>query len=93
MIAGMTIDRVFYIYCAVLGVAVGGALLLVPESRTLSLGPYFWVLIGVALFEAVGVYLRGGLANGPPITMQTRVIGFVIAVAPMLIVRLAAGIE
>ena len=64
-----------------------------PESRTLSLGPYFWVLIGIALFEAVGVYLRGGIANGPPITMQTRVIGFIIAVAPMLFVRLTAGIE
>ena len=92
MIAGMTIDRVFYMYCAVLGVAVGAVLLLVPESRTLSLGPYFWVLAGIALFEAIGVYLRGGLANGPPITMQTRVIGFVIAVAPMLFVRFTAGV-
>lgn len=89
----MTIDGAFYGYCAILGVAVGAALLLVPESRTLSLGPYFWVLIGIALFEAVGIYLRGGLANGPPITMQTRVIGFVIAVMPMLAVRLVAGIE
>ena len=80
----MSIDRFFYMYCAVLGVALGAVLLLVPESRTLSRGPYFWVLIGIALFEAVGVYLRGGIANGPPITMQTRVIGFVMAVVPML---------
>ena len=89
----MSIERIFFLYSAVLGIAVGAVLLLVPESRTMSLGPYFWVLIGIALFEAVGVYLRGGLANGPPITMQTRVIGFVIAVAPMLFVRLTAGIE
>jgi hypothetical protein len=93
MFAGMTIDRVFFVYSAALGVAVGAILLTVPESRTLSLGPYFWVLIGIALFEAVGVYLRGGIANGPPITMQTRLIGFALAVAPMLFVRLTAGIE
>ena len=88
----MSIDRVFFLYSAVLGVAVGAVLLSVPESRTLSLGPYFWVLIGIALFEAIAVYLRGGLANGPPMTMQTRMIGFVIAVAPMLFVRLTAGV-
>jgi hypothetical protein len=88
----MTIERVFYVYCAALGVAVGAVLLTVPESRDLSLGPYFWVLIGIALFEAVAVYLRGGLANGPPMTMPTRMIGFVVAIAPMLFVRLTAGI-
>ena len=79
MTADMTIDRVFYVYCAVLGIVVGAILLLVPESRTLDLGPYFWVLIGIAMCEAVGVYLRGGIANGPPITMRTRIIGFVVA--------------
>ena len=88
----MSIERVFFMYCAVLGVVVGGILLLVPESRSLSLGPYFWVLGGVALFEAVAVYLRVGLANGPPMTMQTRMLGFVVAVAPMLFVRLTAGV-
>ena len=88
----MSIERVFYVYCAALGVAVGAVLLTVPESRDLSLGPYFWVLIGIALFEAVAVYLRGGLANGPPMTMPTRMIGFVVAIAPMLFVRLTAGI-
>ncbi len=88
----MTIERVFYVYCAALGVAVGAVLLTVPESRDLSLGPYFWVLIGIALFEAVAVYLRGGLANGPPMTMPTRMIGFVVAIAPMLFVRLTAGV-
>lgn len=92
MIVGMTIDRVFYVYCAVLGVVVGAVLLMVPESRTLSLGPYFWVLGGIALFEAIAVYLRGGLAGGPPMTMTTRMIGFVIAVAPMLFVRFTAGV-
>jgi hypothetical protein len=92
MFRGMTLERVFFVYCAVLGVAVGAVLLQVPESRNLSLGPYFWVLIGIALFEAVAVYLRGGLANGPPMTMTNRLIGFFIAVVPMLVVRFSAGI-
>ena len=89
----MSIERIFFLYSAVLGIAVGAVLLLVPESRTMSLGPYFWVLIGIALFEAVAVYLRGGLAGGPPMSMQTRIIGFVVAVVPMLFVRLMAGVE
>ena len=72
MIASMTIDRVFFVYSAVLGVIVSAVLLMVPQSRELSLGPYFWVLIGIALFAGVAVYLRGGLANGPPMTMTTR---------------------
>ncbi len=88
----MTIERVFYVFCAVLGVAVGAVLMYAPETRSLSLGPYFWVLIGVGLFEAVAVYLRGGLAGGPPMTMQTRLIGFVIAVVPIVFLRLTAGI-
>ncbi len=92
MIAAMTIDRVFFIFCAVLGVAVGAVLMAVPESRTLSLGPYFWVLIGIGLSEAVAVYLRGGLANGPPMTMPTRLIGFAIAIVPLLFVRFTAGV-
>jgi len=55
MIAAMNLERVFFIYSAVLGVVVSAVLLLVPKSRTLSLGPYFWVLIGIGLFEAVAV--------------------------------------
>jgi hypothetical protein len=92
MFAGMTIERVFFVYAAVLGVAVGAVLLNVPQSRDMALGPYFWVLIGIAIFEGIGVYLRGGIANGPPLTMPVRVIGFFIAVAPMLFVRYTAGV-
>jgi hypothetical protein len=92
MFAGMTIDRIFFVYSAVLGVIVGAVLLNVPASREMSLGPYFWVLIGIAIFEGIAVYMRGGLANGPPMSMQTRLIGFFIAVVPMLFVRYTAGI-
>ncbi|MDO9413167.1 MAG: hypothetical protein Q7T81_11395 [Pseudolabrys sp.] len=92
MFAGMTIDRVFFVYAAVLGVVVGAVLLNVPASRELSLGPYFWVLIGIAVFEGIAVYMRGGIANGPPLTMPVRFIGFFIAVVPMLFVRYTAGV-
>ena len=86
MFSGMTIDRVFFVYSAVLGVVVGAVLLMMPQSREVALGPFFWVLIGIALFEAVAVYRRGGLANGPPMAMPTRLIGFFIAVLPILVV-------
>ena len=91
MIAGMTIDRAFYTFAAVLGLAIGAVLVLVPESRALGFGPFFWVLIGIALFELVAVYLRG--FDKGPLEMQTRGYGFVIAMGLVIAIRMAAGID
>ena len=88
----MSIDRIFLVFAAVTGAAIGAVLVLVPQSRALSLPPYFWVLIAFALFEGI-VYARRGRAAGPPITMTTRIIGFAIALALMVLIPMAAGIE
>ena len=88
---GVSIDRIFLVFSAVVGGAIGVALVMVPQARALSLPPYFWVLIAFALFEAAAVYLRGqGVA--PPIAMATRLIGFAIALALMVLIPLAAGV-
>ena len=44
-------------------IAVGGVIVLVPQSRTIGLAPYFWVLIAFALFEGVAYFRRGGAAG------------------------------
>lgn len=88
----MTTDRVFVIFAVIVGVATGGVIVLVPQSRDIGLAPYFWVLIAFALFEGAVYASRGGAA-GSPIAMQTRVIGFIIALALMFLIPTAAGIQ
>ena len=86
----MSTDRIFLVFAAVLGAAIGAILVAVPQSRTAALPPYFWILIAFALFEASAIYLRGG-AFAPPIAMATRLVGFAIALALMVLIPLAAG--
>ena len=88
----MKLDRFFIAFAVLVGVAVGGVIVLVPQSRTIGLAPYFWILIAFALFEGVAVYRRGS-GMGPPISMPARLIGFVIALALMLLIPWAAGVE
>ena len=88
----MSNDRIFLIFAVVVGIAVGGIIVLVPQSRDIGLAPYFWVLIAFALFEAITHFRRGSIA-GPAISVQTRIIGFVIALALMFLIPMAAGIQ
>ncbi len=88
----MEIGRIFLVFALIVGLAVGGVIVLVPQSRDIRLAPYFWVLIAFALFEGV-VFARRGSAAGPPVTMQTRIIGFAIALALMFLIPMAAGIQ
>jgi hypothetical protein len=88
----VSIDRIFIAFAIIVGAACGGVIVLVPQSRTIGLAPYFWVLIAFALFEAI-VHLRRGLAAGPAVTMPARLIGFAIALALMVLIPMAAGIE
>jgi hypothetical protein len=88
----MEIGRIFLVFASIVGLAVGGIIVLVPQSRDIGLAPYFWVLIAFALFEGI-VLARRGSAAGPPVTMQTRIIGFAIALALMFLIPMAAGIQ
>jgi hypothetical protein len=88
----ITTNRIFLVFAFLVGIAVGGIIVLVPQSRTIGLAPYFWVLIAFALFEGIAHFRRGGTV-GPPISMQTRLIGFAIALALMVVIPVAAGIQ
>jgi uncharacterized membrane protein HdeD (DUF308 family) len=86
----MTIDKLFYGYMTLVGVIVGAALVAAPQFGDYFIKPYFWVLIAVGLFEAgTSFYLRN--ASGPMLTMQARLIGFVIGIVLMVAIPMLAG--
>jgi hypothetical protein len=88
----MKTNVLFLVFALIVGLTVGNVIMLVPQSRTIGLEPYYWVLIALAFFELV-VFLRRGGAGGPPVTMLTRISGFIIALALMFLIPMAAGID
>ena len=86
----MTIDRIFIVFMASCGLILAGLVLLFPQSRDIGIPPYFWVLIPMAIFE-VAAFARNRGAPGSVIAMETRLIGFLIAIAMLLIIPYLAG--
>jgi hypothetical protein len=87
----MTIDRLFIAFMTVCGLVTAGVLVLVPQSREFRIAPYFWILIAMVLFEGIA-FARDRGAPGTVITMESRVIGFVVAIALMLVIPYVAGV-
>ena len=85
------IDWIFYGFSLLCGIAAGVVSVMLPQSNTMAVSPYFWVIIAVALFETVAIYLRG-FEYGPPLTMKTRVLGFCLAIVTMVVIRLGGGV-
>jgi hypothetical protein len=85
----MDISRIFIAYAVVVGLIVGGVIVAYPQSRDFTIAPYFWVLIAFGVFE-LAAFARAK-TSGPPITAQTRIIGFVISIALMIVIPVAAG--
>jgi len=86
----MTISRVFFGYMALVGVLVGTMLVAAPQVGDFFIKPYFWVLIAVALFDG-GSSLYRRNAPGAMLTMQSRMIGFGIGIALMVVIPSLAG--
>jgi hypothetical protein len=86
----MTIDKIFFGYMALVGIATGAILVAVPRVQDFLIKPYFWVLIAVVLFDG-GAYLRGGNAPGTMLSMQARLLGFVIGIVLMVVIPTLAG--
>jgi hypothetical protein len=86
----MTIDRIFIVFMTLCGLIFAGLVMFFPRSRDVGIAPYFWVLIPMAIFEAIA-FARNRGAPGSVIAMETRLIGFVIAIALMLLIPYLAG--
>jgi hypothetical protein len=54
----MTVDRIFFVYMVLVGIAAGAILVAAPQVQNFAIKPYFWVLIAVGLFDG-GLYLLG----------------------------------
>ena len=87
----MTINRIFIVFMTLCGLIIAGLVMFFPQSRNFGIPPYFWVLIAMVVFEGIAFALSRG-APGTVITMESRVIGFVVAIALMLLVPYAAGL-
>ena len=86
----VTIDRIFFGYMAVVGILAGAILIAFPSVGDRWFKPYFWVLIAVALFDGVGL-LRRHTQPGTALSMEARLLGFVIGVVLMVVVPTLAG--
>ena len=86
----ITIDHIFIGFMGAVGIAAGATLIAIPEARDLSVPPYFWVLIAMALFEIVlFAYWRG--VPGRMISNGARLLGFVLAMVIMFVLPILAG--
>ena len=86
----VTIDRMFFGYMAVVGILAGAILVAFPSVGDSWFKPYFWVLISVALFDGVGL-LRRQSQTGTVLSMEARLLGFVIGIVLMVVVPTLAG--
>ncbi|MBV9558138.1 MAG: hypothetical protein JO254_13795 [Pseudolabrys sp.] len=73
----MTIDKIYYAYMALIGIAAGVLLIVAPQAADGFIKPWFWVLIAVAAFDAIIFFVLRRPPN-ETMTMPTRMIGFVI---------------
>ena len=85
----MTVDKIFFGYMALVGIAGGALLVAYPAVGDFWLKPYLWILIAVGVFD-VGAVIRG-YAPGALLTMQARLLGFVIGVVAVVVVPTLAG--
>jgi hypothetical protein len=83
-------DRIFFVYMAVVGSVVGALLVAFPRSGDGWFKPYLWVLIMSALFEGVGFALRRG-QPGSALSGGARLLGFAIGIAVMVAIPKLAG--
>ncbi len=85
------VDCLFLLFMGLVGVAIGIVLVVVPESRTYKLPPYFWVLIAMAMFEITAFVIRERGIPGAVVTMRTRILGFALALVLLIVIPVLAG--
>ncbi len=86
----MTIDRIFIAAMLAAGVAAGAILVAVPASADFAVKPYFWIIVAVAAFDLT-LYLRGHGAPGTMLSMEARLLGFVIGIVLMVAIPRLLG--
>jgi hypothetical protein len=88
----MTLDKIYYGYMALIGIAAGIVLVALPQRQGYYIAPFFWVLIAAALFE-LGTFIVRRAGPGSVLTPAARLIGFVLGLLLMLAITLIAGVS
>jgi hypothetical protein len=86
----VTIDKIFFGYMALVGIATGAIIVAAPRVQDFSVKPYFWVVLAVILFDAVA-FLRTRTNPGALLPMPARLLGFVIGIVLMVAIPTLAG--
>jgi hypothetical protein len=86
----MRLDRLFFLYMAGVGAALGALLVVKPAAGDFVIKPYFWMVIAVVAFDLV-CYLRGRGVPGSMLAMEGRLIGFMIGIIALVAVPWLAG--
>ena len=71
----MTIDRIFIVVMTLCGLILAGLVMVFPQSRAFGIPPYFWVLIPMAIFEAIAFARNRGIVGQKP--FERRVVVFI----------------
>ncbi len=86
----MSNDKLFFIYMALVGTASGAILVARPAAGDFWIKPYFWILLAVLFFEALA-FMRMKSTPGVPLSMEARLLGFVIGIVLMVVIPSIAG--
>ena len=86
----MKLDHIFFIYMAATGCAAAAILTVAPHTGDFFIKPYFWVLIGVAVFD-LACYLRARGAPGTMVSIEARLLGLVIGVVATVALKTVTG--
>jgi hypothetical protein len=89
--ACVTVDRIFFAFMVLVGIAAGAILVAVPQAQSFVIKPYFWILIAVGLFDG-GLYLSGRTPPGQMLSMGARLAGFVFGIVMMVVIPAIAGV-
>ena len=84
------LDRIFYGYIVLVGLAAGALLVAAPQTASFVIKPYFWMLLAVALFDG-GVFLYRGSNPENMLPMSARLLGFLIGIVLMVAIPMLAG--
>ncbi|MGH7783199.1 MAG: hypothetical protein ACREO5_05085 [Candidatus Binatia bacterium] len=88
----MTVNKIFFGFMVLVGLATGAILVAVPALRNFAVPPYFWMLIAVVLFESGNTFIP----RKTPVVMlnnPVRLVGLMTGIAVMVAVTMIAGVK
>jgi len=84
------LERIFYAYMVIAALVAGGALVRWPDAGNQTIGPFLWLLIAIALFDAA-IFALKRVSPAEAMPLQTRVIGLFGGILLMAAVAHFAG--